>query len=126
MDNKDFVVRIGRFIPGWTGFGVPARAVDGGLACDGSGSALDSPGVVALIGYHVAFPSPFSRLQGQKVYPKSQKREAKPIRSGSGYGARADECRHLATLDKGMREVTNLADTLVYCASLVAIYQQCR
>ena len=87
---------------------------------------LDSPGVVALIGYYVAFSSPFSRPQGQKEYPKSQKIEAEPVRSASGYAARADECRHLATLDKGMREVTNLADTLMCCASLVAIYKQCR
>ena len=62
MDIKDLVGRIGRFLPGWTIFGVPVSAVDGGLACNGSGSALDSPGVVALIGYPVAFASPFSRL----------------------------------------------------------------
>ena len=116
MDNKYFVVRIGWFLPGWTGFGVPIRSVDGGLACNGSGIALDSPGVMALIGYHVAFPSPFSRLWGQKVYSKSRKGEAELIRSGSGYGARVDEFRHFVTLDKGMKEVTNLVDTLVCCA----------
>ena len=70
MDNKEFAIRIGRFLAGCTGFGVPVRAVDGGLACDGSGSASDSPGVVALIGYHI---TPFSRPQDQKVCPKAKK-----------------------------------------------------
>ena len=56
--------------------------------------------------------------------PKSKKDAENPIRSVSAYGTRVEECRHLATLDKGMREVTDLADTLVFYASLVAIYQQ--
>ena len=75
MDIKKFAIRIGRCLAGRRGFGVNGRAVDGGLAFDGSGSALDSPGAWALIGYPIVFPSPFSRAQDQEVRPKRKKQE---------------------------------------------------
>lgn len=61
MDIEQFAVRIWRSLAGRRECGVNGRAVGGGLAWDGSGSALNSPGVWALIGYPIVFPSPFSR-----------------------------------------------------------------
>ncbi len=74
MDNKEFAIRIGRFSAGSKECGVPVRAVEGGLACDGSGSALGSPGVVALIGYPHRLPLSLQPAPGPISMPKKQKR----------------------------------------------------
>ena len=77
MDIKKYAIRIGRCLAGRRGFGVNGRAVDGGLAFDGPGSALDSPGVFALIGYPIVFPSPFSPGPGPRSAPKKKKAAGK-------------------------------------------------
>ena len=95
--SKEFAVHIGRFPAQRGECGVNGRAVDGGLACDGSRSALNSPGVWALIGYPIDFPSPFNRPQELKRAPRKGKKEGKkPIRAVSGYSTIPDNCKPVA------------------------------
>ena len=122
MDIKDFVVRIGRFLPEWTIFVVPVRVVDGGLACNGSGSALNSPGVVALIGYPVAFPSPFSRPKRipekpkkrsgtnsiwERIWCKSRRVQAS-CNTRQGYERGHEPCRHIGVQCVASRQISTV------------------
>ena len=85
MDLKKIAVRIWRCLGEVRDCGVNGRAVDGGLASDGPGSALGSLGVWALIDHRIVFPLPSAGSKDQKLRTK-RKMPGITVRAANGYG----------------------------------------